>query len=89
MIENRNYVFQSATRDGSVIVWNEMAWIIVLYAYEALFAASPDSALISKLVFELPPVKLKGTMYSFKKSTAEGKQVTHGPHHNFPQTAVH
>lgn len=40
-LKTRNYVFQSATRDGSVIVWNEMAWITVLYAYEALFAASP------------------------------------------------
>jgi hypothetical protein len=43
VIENCNYVFQSAFGDGSVTMWNEHWGLqsLCLSAYEALFAAKP------------------------------------------------
>lgn len=79
VIENCNYVFPSAHRDGSVLVCSETSWIIVPgpICLWGSFCIQANDDLIFKLVSEFLPVMLKATVYLFKESSAEVKQVIH------------
>lgn len=61
-------------------MWNEKSWITSPRAHMLMrpVAIQPKDDLIFKLVSELPPCKLKDTMYLFKESSVEVKQVFHG-----------